>query len=71
MRREGLELKGKSACELVSRCPYHQGLFDMPEEYRQRCCRCEFQLCGRYLTYVAVERERQIRFGGKRQKDEA
>ena len=34
----------------------------MPEEYREQYCRRDYLWCGRYLTYAALERERQTRF---------
>lgn len=57
-------------CELVDTCPYYKGLFEMPEEYRQRYCHCEYRWCGRYLRFIAVERERLTHFKGRLQQDE-
>jgi len=62
--RPGLNVKDRNACELAGTCPYCEGLFDMPEEYREQYCRHEYKWCGRYLTYVAMEGERQARFAG-------
>jgi hypothetical protein len=62
MRRQELEIADSRACELASTCPYFEGLSDMLEEYREQYCQDEYQWCGRYMTYSAMEKERQIRF---------
>ena len=66
--RQGLDIrvvrpdKGKNACELAGSCLYYKGTFEMPEEYREQYCCRNYRWCGRYLTYAALERERQTRF---------
>jgi hypothetical protein len=49
-------------CELQSSCPYYEGLIDMPEEYKEQYCRNDYQWCGRYQTYIAVEKTRKVLF---------
>jgi len=49
-------------CELMDMCPYcNSG--DMPESLKEDFCLGDFQWCGRYMIYIAVERERSLRFG--------
>ncbi|MBI2329626.1 MAG: hypothetical protein HYU85_08375 [Chloroflexi bacterium] len=51
-----------TGCELVSSCPYFLGTAEMPESYREEYCGSEYQRCGRYMVWIALERERNSRF---------
>ncbi len=62
--KQRLNATSMNECKLEQMCPYYLGVLDIPEEYKEQYCRGEYQWCGRYLTYVTVERERHARFGG-------
>jgi len=51
-------------CLLLDACPFfNDNLYEMAEDYKEKHCKGDFQWCGRYMVYIAVERERSLRFG--------
>ncbi len=60
-----------TGCELVNSCPYFMGTLEMPECYREEFCRSDYQRCGRYMIWIAMERERNSRFNPEISKGES
>ena len=52
-------------CELLATCPFFNDrrhwMSEMTDADRERYCRSDYMWCGRYLTFKALQNERERR----------
>lgn len=49
-------------CELLSTCPFFNDcMYEMAEKDKEQYCKEDYSWCGRYITFMALEKERENR----------